>query len=316
MSTLAIRTLRGDDLPVIRDIWNRALPRDPITIDRFVRGVLCDPDYQAGAAKGDSGFFVATRDGAPVGFLRAVVRHVPNEGLGLEPELGWLPVVAVDPPHQRSGVGTVLMEAALEFFRRHGRRRIWVCGNSGSAPGYVFPGVDVDVYAGGVALLQRHGFEIDREAVAMSREVVNFYPEVFERDLPPAPDLTIETLTPARVDAFFAFLSREFPGDWNTAARARIRAGGMGDVLIARQGVTVVGYCQWEGEHFGPFGVSASLRGRQVGARLFIESVRRIREADGRTVWFNWADPGTARFYARFGLTPTRRFAVMRKDLA
>ena len=85
--------------------------------------------------------------------------------------------------------------------------------------------------------------------------------------------------------------------------------------LIAILEGKIVGYCQWEGEHFGPFGVAEAARNKKVGAKLFTEAVKRIRQADGRTVWFNWADEDAARFYKRFGLGVTRSFAIMRKDL-
>lgn len=54
------------------------------------------------------------------------------------------------------------------------------------------------------------------------------------------------------------------------------------EVLIARQAGRVIGYCQWEGEHFGPFGVRADARNAKV-VKLFVEAVHRICAADGRT---------------------------------
>jgi GNAT superfamily N-acetyltransferase len=77
-----------------------------------------------------------------------------------------------------------------------------------------------------------------------------------------------------------------------------------------------VGYCQWEDDgHFGPFGVDASTRGLGVGAMLFLEACRRLKQCGAREVWFNWADPDAARFYRRLGLSPVRTFEVMRKEL-
>ncbi len=312
MSDITIHTLTGSDLPDILAIWNRALVRDPISEARFVSSVLADPDYWPGE---DSGFFVATLGGRAVGFLRAVIRRHANDRLGIEPDDGWIPVAAVDPAQQRRGTGTALLQAALAYFRRHGRRCIRVCGKTGSAPGYVFCGVDKEAYPGGLRLLMQAGFRVDHDAVAMSREVVRFEPDAYLSKLPPPGDVQISALTPERIQDFLTFLAADFPGDWNTAARGKIRSGALGEVLIATLGGTVVGYCQWEGEHFGPFGVSPSVRGQQIGARLFIEAVRRIRAADGRTVWFNWADPDAERFYARFGLTATRHFSILRKDL-
>jgi GNAT superfamily N-acetyltransferase len=310
---MEIRTLQGSDLNAVVSIWNRALTRDPITMGRFISNVLGDPDYWPGE---NSGFFVAVHDGAPVGFLRAIVRRMNNDRMGIEPGLGWIPVVAVDPEHQRKGAGTALMNVALDWFRRHQRKRIWVCGNSGSAPGYTFPGVDMDAYPGGLTLFRKAGFAIDRESEGMSREAVHFDVQTYRRDAwAVGGDVKVETLSPERTADFIDFLADAFPGDWNTAARAKIRAGLLHEVLIAIADGRVVGYCQWEGEHFGPFGVREEYRNRRVGAKLFVEAVQRIREADGRTVWFNWAETDAARFYRRFGLQATRRFAIFVKEM-
>jgi len=313
MPDLRIRDFLGGDITSIVSIWNRALRRDPIDVARFNTWLLGDPDFRAGA---DSGMFVAESAGQPVGFVRAIVRRWPNDRLGVEPELGWIPVLAVDPDHQRRGAGRALLERAIAYLRGHNRRRVWVCGNTGSAPGYVFPGVDQDAYARGLKLFTRAGFVVDHEPVAMSREVIDFDVDRFHAEAwATGGELVVETLTPPRVPDFLAFLAEAFPGDWNIAARGKIRANRLHEVLIARRGDAVLGYCQWEGEHFGPFGVSAAERGSRIGAKLFVEAVRRIRAADGRSVWFNWADADAARFYSRFGLSATRRFAILRLDL-
>ncbi len=312
-SPFFIRPLTGADIKPILAIWNRALARDPISEGRFVSSVLASPDLWPGE---ESGFFVAERAGRPAGFLRAIVRRWPNDRVGLEPECGYIPVMAVDPAHQRAGAGRALLEAALAFFHRNGRRRIWVCGNTGSAPGYVFPGVDKDAYPGAMALLTRAGFVVDHEPVAMSRSLLDFDAEAFRRQAwEVGGDVVVRTLLPERVLDFFAFLAAAFPGDWNIAARNKIRGGALHEILTAEVEGRIVGYCQWEGEHFGPFGVAAEARNKRIGQKLFTEAARRIREADGRTVWFNWADPDAARFYERFGLQVTRRFAIMRKDM-
>jgi mycothiol synthase len=308
-----IHMLQGSDVAAVVSIWNRALIRDPITEGRFVSNVLADPDYWAGE---DSGFFVAAGTGRAVGFLRAIIRRMSNDRAGIEPDLGWIPVVAVTPEYQRQEIGTALLTAALEWFKKHRRRRIWVCGNSGSAPGYTFPGVDMEAYPGGMALLRKAGFVVDRESEGMSCEAVRFDVDAYRREAwKTGGDVKIATLTPRRVDDFVTFLAESFPGDWNTAARGKIRAGLLHEVLIAIVNDRVVGYCQWEGEHFGPFGVNAEFRNRRIGTKLFVEAVQRIREADGRTVWFNWAETDAARFYRRFGMEATRRFAIFRKEL-
>lgn len=313
MSDVTIRAYRGDDLKPVLAIWNRALSRDPMTEARFVRSVLADPDFQPGD---DSGFLIAERNGKPVGFLRAIIRRWPNDRVGVEPDFGYLPVMAVDPDHRRRGAGAALLRAGLEYFKAHGRKRVWVCGNTGSAPGYVFPGVDKDRYADALALFLKHGFVVDHEPVGMLGEIVDFDVEGHRaKAWAKGGDVVVETLTPERVLDFFVFLAAAFPGDWNIAARNHVRAGRLGDILIARVDGAIAGYCQWDGEHFGPFGVAESARNKSVGSKLFVEAVKRIRDNDGRTVWFNWADPDAARFYERYGLHAVRHYAILRKDL-
>jgi mycothiol synthase len=314
MNAIEVRPLDGTCLNTVLSIWNRALVRDPISESRFVGGVLCDADYRPGA---DSGFIVAHVDGRPAGFVRAIIRRWPNDRVGTEPDDGWIPVIAVDPDLQKRGTGTMLLNAALDYLRRQGRKRVWVCGNTGSAPGYVFPGVDRDAYPGALRMFLKTGFVVDHEPVAMSRPIIDFDVEgLYAKARGACPRAQVAALTPERVQDFFTFLAEEFPGDWNIAARAKVRSSGLHEVLIAMLDGQVVGYCQWEGEHFGPFGVARAARNQGIGEQLFVQAVKRIREADGRTVWFNWADQDAARFYSRFGLQPTRRFTILRAAIS
>lgn len=315
MTELNIRAVKGNDVTKIVSLWNRTLIRDTITEQRFVNWLFVDPDFDPVSREG---CWVAEKQNSIVGFARAIVRSVPNDGLGLEPEDGWIPVIFVAPEEQRKGIGSKLMEEIIKFFKAKSRKRVWVCGNTGSAPGYIFPGVDKDVYTSGLEFFKKWGFVIDHEPVAMARSIIDFDYDRYYREAwaeGTTEGLSIETITPESVLEFLAFMRRYFPGDWNIAARAQIRAGKMSDILIARLNGEVVGYCQWDGEHFGPFGVREDVRGKRIGAKLFVEAVRRIKANDGRTVWFNWADPDAARFYNRFGLDVTRRFAILRLDL-
>ncbi len=306
---MTIRTITGRDTQAVVALWNRTLVRDPITPERFANWLFADPDFDTDT--GD-GAWVADLAGEVMGFVRAIRRRFPNDHLGVEPDLGWLPAIFVAPEHERNGLGGMLLQQALGFLQDRGVKQVWVCGNTGSAPGYLFPGVDKDAYAQAIGFFKQHGFQVDREPVAMSRPLLDF-----DTDEPATTDaVSIHMLTPDRVMPFLAFLRTSFPGDWNIAARNKLRAGGMGQVLVAVEGETVVGYCQWEPDgHFGPFGVRPDQRGRGLGRRLFLEASRRMKRLDIRHVWFNWADADAERFYQRLGLTPTRRFAILRKDL-
>jgi mycothiol synthase len=313
--TVNIRLVRGADVAEVVRLWNRALVRDTISEGRFVRWLFLDADFDPITA---AGCYVAEQKGAIVGFARGIIRTVPNDGLGLEETDGWIPVLFVAPEIQNLGIGSLLLEKLIAYFKEHQRTRIWVCGNTGSAPGYIFPGIDTEAYAPALKFFLNHGFVIDHEPVAMSRSIIDFSYDLYYADAWSAgttEGITVEPLRPETMMPFFAFLKQHFAGDWNAAARAKLKSGPLDEVLIARLHGDIIGYCQWEGEHFGPFGVRADIRGKKIGAKLFVEAVRRIKAADGRSVWFNWADPDAARFYQRFGLEVTRKFSILRLDL-
>lgn len=56
--------------------------------------------------------WVAERDGAPIGFISVVLHR--------EDSMGEIHMVAVDPDHQRDGVGTALNEFALDWIKESG----------------------------------------------------------------------------------------------------------------------------------------------------------------------------------------------------
>lgn len=311
--SFSIRTMQGRDLHGIVTLWNKCLPRDPINLGRFLNTFVVEVNYDPVSGEG---CYVAVKDDQIIGFIRALVRRVPNDRLGFEENDGWISVLFVDANHQRRGIGKALLHKAERFLQQNNRRRVWVCGNTGSAPGYVFPGVDQQGYAPALAFFKQHGYVVDHEPVSMSGPIVDFDEEKYRQEAYSAgQEVVIEELTPERVPPFLAFLSEHFKGDWNAAARLKLGTGRLHEILIAVLNNEVAGYCQWEGEHFGPFGVREDIRGMKIGAKLFFEAVVRIRQADGHTVWFNWADEGAARFYRRFGLKETRKFAILKKDL-
>lgn len=315
MSEIIIRSVKSDDSAEIVELWNKTLFRDTTTVGRFVKWLFLNPDFDPITLEG---CWIAEKDKKIIGFARGIIRTMPNDGLGLEEKNGWIPVMFVAPEYQRQGIGSTIFEKMLEYFKKNNRKHIFICGNTGSAPGYVFPGVDKDAYPSGLNFFMKKGFVIDHEPVAMSRSIIDldyqkYYKDAWQEGTNEG--MRVEALTPNMLLPLLKFLKKSFPGDWNMALRNKLKSGSMDEVLIAVYNDEVVGYCQWDGEHFGPFGVAAHIRGKKVGAKIMVEAMRRIKATDGRTIWFNWADPDAARFYSRLDYQPTRRFAILRKDL-
>lgn len=71
--------------------------------------------------------WVAERDGTPIGFVSVVLHR--------EDSMGEIHMVAVDPDHQREGVGTALNEFALDWIKDAGMAVVMV--ETGGDPGHV-----------------------------------------------------------------------------------------------------------------------------------------------------------------------------------
>jgi mycothiol synthase len=311
MSDLSTRSFQPGDEPVILALWERTLTRDPVSPGRFQRMVLLDPNFDPAGAR-----VAVTEGGEVVGFLLALVRRVEMEGVGLQPELGWISAFFVASEHQRRGVGTRLVEEGIAFCRERGRTTVLV---SNYTPHYFMPGVDVDAYPGALSLLSRLGFRETGRVSGMSRRLLDFpLPEsARETEARLAGEgITVEALTPARVGALLAFLTREFPGDWPRLMRERLGGGMEGDeTIVACRDAEVIGYCHTQGERFGPFGVAADARGGGLGTALFHRGVQSMRARGLRHMWLAWTGGAAQRFYERHGLTVDRTHALMRLDV-
>jgi len=119
-----IREFREDDLPAIVEFSLRAW--EPIS--GALRQVLGDdlffrlhPDWEQDQAEEvrsactseERDVFVAVTDGRPVGFV-AVALNAFHAGMGA------IDIIGIDPDYQRRGIGSRLIEHAMEHMRRSG----------------------------------------------------------------------------------------------------------------------------------------------------------------------------------------------------
>ena len=81
----------------------------------------------------DVAVFVAERNGAVIGYLYAGVE--PLSWKELRDEAGFIHDIVVDPDNRRLGVGSVLIEAACDWFRSIGAPRVvlWTAEKNGKA---------------------------------------------------------------------------------------------------------------------------------------------------------------------------------------
>jgi len=314
MSPVTVRPYLCADEASLLDAWNASLPHDPIDASTFRRKVLLDPNFTRDR------LLVAETDERIAGLCLCLVRRVPIEGGGLEPERGWITAFGVRPECRRQGVGSALLDRALELFREAGRREVLI---SPYTPNYFVPGVDVEHYAEGLAFLQKRGFEVIARPLSMDTNIVLFdYALWREREgRLREHGVEVRSLMPREMPLLLAYLREHTFADWLRDARELLTdvTRGLADIgqftVAVREG-EIVGYCQFRGEHFGPFGVRPDSQGQGIGSVLLAKCLLTMKGKGLHNAWVLWTSDETAeRVYSRFGFRETRRFSVLKRRL-
>lgn len=315
MSAISVRAYRSSDEGFLLALWNAALPFDPIDPGTLRRKVFLDPNFRP------EWLLVATHHGELAGFCLCLVRHVPLEKTGMQEDAGWISAFGVHPDHRRHGVGSALLDRAVELFRQAGRTAVSVAPYM---PNYFVPGVDVTNYADGLMFLTHRGFvELDRPmSMDTQLAVRDLQPFLSRRErLWQAQGVQVRTMQPDEIPDLTALLQEHMPGDWVRHAREALvditkGLGTFDQFTLARKDDEVVGYCQFDGEHFGPFGVREDMQGRGIGTVLLAQCLDTMRRHGIHTAFVLWtSDEIAGKVYSRFGFTETRRFAVLRREL-
>lgn len=116
---MRVRPMRTDELPAVLDLVARAFVEEPAVVG-LVADLVAEPSFISDYS------LVAEKDGALLGhvlFTRARIEQRADGGLLC------LAPLAVDPAHQRTGVGTLLVTTALDRLRSQGERAVFVLGD-------------------------------------------------------------------------------------------------------------------------------------------------------------------------------------------
>lgn len=314
MSNPVIRGYRADDEAAVLRVWNAALAADQINATTWRAKVLLDPNFDR------EGCFIAEVDGEPHGFLLSLVRRVPFFGQGYDPEDAWITAFGVEPEWAGRGLGSALLDAALDRLRGMDRTRVSL---SPYVPNYFTPGADAHAYVRGIEFLTKRGFEVIERPISMRAELTGFrIPDaITERaEALRADGIEIRSATPADIVPVLDFIPRHFTWDWHREASGIFTDLFAGDprfvgMMVAMQDGEVLGYAEHRGERFGPFGVHSGLRSRGIGRVLLAMTLAEMLKKNFHAAWFLWTGDNAARLYAQVGFHEVRRFAVLKKQL-
>jgi GNAT superfamily N-acetyltransferase len=311
------RTYQPGDERQIVELWNECLIKDPITPKRFRHLVLLDANFDP------EGMRLAFDGERLIGCVYAVRRLLPMFGDDLEPENGWIPFFFVDAAYRRSGVGRRLMEDAIAFLQKNGRKNVFFASY---APNYILPGIDEAAYPEAHQFLLAQGFKTLYSPVAMDRSLVGFRipDEILElKKKREAEGYTFAQARDSDLYEVIQFANRKFNPDWGRAIREGILQGlPLERIFIARHNGIMVGFCLYGGyegvpERFGPFGVDPDRQGRGLGKLLLNLCLRQMRAESLHSAWFLWTGEKTSAgyLYKKTGFEITRTFHVMKKQI-
>jgi ribosomal protein S18 acetylase RimI-like enzyme len=309
---MEIRPYSPHDLEPVVDLLGRSLHADPITPEVFQRKVLLDYNFDP------NGCMLAWEDKKLLGFMLGMTRKFQLEDGVPDFDRSWITLAAVDEGYRRRGIGTELLRAVEKHLQSKNVKSVWV---SSYAPNYFIPGIDVNAYPAALEFFKKNGYAEIYRPLSMDSNLVHLEtPEwVKEKErLLEEQGVVLETYQPWHTLPLLDFMKQHFAGDWQryireTMTKISLAQVASDQVFVAHENGKVLGFCQHEGERFGPFGVDPSERGRGIGVALLLKCLHSMRAKGWHNAWFLWTDDKVAKLYAEAGFKESRRFALLRK---
>ncbi len=313
--TLTLSEFRDSDRPRLLSLWTAALPLDALTEAALETRVLLDENFDPRT------FLLASEGETLVGFvLGLTARRLPLGDADQQGTRCWITAFGVHPEKDIQTIGPHLLSALEERFRASGKTECYV---STYPPGYFTPGIDRAASPRLLDFLVCHGFTEVKQALSMDAPIVLFQLpaktlEIEHRLLQEG--IVVRRYRPSDLLEFLRFLESAMPTDWVRVERANLKklwTGGFSpeQITVVTAGDRIIGYCQFEGSHFGPFGVSGEFQGRGIGTVLLGRTLERMRTLGYHDAWVMWTDDLAAKVYGKFGFTQSRRFSILRKTL-
>ena len=228
---------------------------------------------------------------------------------------GSIPLILVDPGHQRRRIGTGLLEAALQQVRA-GTASSVTAGSGGAA--YIWPGVPCDLPAA-VNFFASRGWRHTHDTLDLVADLAGYRPPPGAGERAASTGVTIMRAASGDLEGVLAFEAAAFPSwsRWFAAARlehvlvARDRSGAIaGTLLLAGPGADTV-LAPMLGPNAGTIGcvgVAPSLHEQGIGTALVVRASQILGRAGVRACHIGWTTRES--FYRRAGYRPWQRYAM------
>jgi ribosomal protein S18 acetylase RimI-like enzyme len=236
---------------------------------------------------------------------------------------GSVPLLLVDPAHQRRGVGTRLLDAAL---RQLGAAGVGTVRLGSGGHDRIWPGVPDDL-AGAVRFFEASGWAWDDAVIDLVGDLRGYraLPGVHERaagagvTIAPCDDRDRARVLAFEAETFPWWLRWFEPGD-SSILMASDAAGRVVGSLLYRGPGNVPGEVSVFDPMLGPMagtigcvGVAAQAEGRGIGSAMVTRASELLRDAGTRLCHIGWTTREA--FYVRVGYSRWRRYLMSSRQL-
>ncbi len=229
---------------------------------------------------------------------------------------GSIPLMLVAPAHQRRGIGTSLLGAALAQLSASG---VSVAHAGSGGTDYIWPGVPLDLPAA-VGFFAARGWHADHDSLDLVADLRDYRPPPAAAERAAGAGVTIAPAMAADLVDVLAFEAAAFPS-WTRWFRSGNR-----DILLARDGAgMIVATLLFDGPGadtvflpmlapaaatIGCVGVAPHMQGRGIGTALVARASEILRDRGAGACHIGWT--GRESFYTRAGYRPWRRYRMFR----
>jgi GNAT superfamily N-acetyltransferase len=235
-------------------------------------------------------------------------------GLAAVDMAGSIPLILVHPAHQRRGIGTGLLAAALDTIRAGGASEVTAASGGDD---YIWPGVPHDL-AAGVRFFASRGWRHSHDTLDLVADLAHYHPPAAAAQRAARAGISLATAAKADAGGVLAFEAATFPS-W-------VRWFGTGDrdILIARdRSGDIAGTLMFHGPGadtvFAPMlgpaagviacvGVAPDRQGQGIGTALVTRASQLLSQAGTRACHIGWTTRES--FYRQAGYRPWRRYAM------
>lgn len=302
-----------DNLDILFELWNKEFGKIfPISKELFNRNI--ENIYHDAS-------FVALEDNEIVGFILGKIWN-NNYSIDSYKDCGWISLIYVEPKHRKKGIGSLLIEKAINVFKKLNKKTIYI----GRDVHNFFPGLPIDMIKD-LPFYLKNGFEYSYQTHDLISKNNSLIPLKNNQDL-----YTFRCATIDDKNNIINFINKNWPGRWTYEVIEYFEKGGNGNeyficldnnknicafakVCYPTTNIDLISNSFTWYKRFlkpggvGPLGVDPAYRGNHLGYDIVAGAVNELLKANATEIIIDWT--GLLEFYRKLGFEVWKSYSYL-----